>query len=200
MNFMTNQRGQSLIELLIAMAIFVLVSSAVLFVILDVYLTDRAARERTRAVFLAKEGMEAARSIRDNNWDDLTQGDHGLAIMGNRWVFLGSQEDLSAILRQGTRKVTVEEIDTDRKKITSQVSWQLTDVRPQQVLLVTFLTNWAKVAPSETCSSYCQSLGYSDGICRQNQLRCLMNGETYEPGGDQYCTGGPSEDTCCCAP
>lgn len=51
-----------------------------------------------------------------------------------------------------------------------------------------------------TCSDYCQGEGYSSGICRQDAAVCTANGETHESGGDQYCTGGPSEDTCCCAP
>lgn len=51
-----------------------------------------------------------------------------------------------------------------------------------------------------TCFDYCQSLGYSSGICRRSRNWCLLYGETYESGGDQYCTGGPSADTCCCSP
>ncbi len=49
-----------------------------------------------------------------------------------------------------------------------------------------------------TCNSYCQLEGYRGGICRNHWRACLFNGETHESGGDQYCTGGPSADTCCC--
>ena len=197
---MKDQSGQSLVELLIAMAVFVLVVSAVTFIILDVYLADRVAQERTRATFLAKEGMEATRSIRDNNWDDLTNGDHGLAIIGDNWTFQGSQEDVSSQLKEGIRKITVGEIDADRKKITSQVTWELTEARQQGVTIITYLTNWAKSTVLMTCSSYCQSIGYAGGTCRRNPNRCLRQGEIHEPGGDGYCTGGSQDNTCCCAP
>lgn len=51
-----------------------------------------------------------------------------------------------------------------------------------------------------TCSQYCQGLSYSGGTCRQNAAKCGQSGETYESGGNTYCTGGANADTCCCAP
>ena len=50
-----------------------------------------------------------------------------------------------------------------------------------------------------TCDQYCQGQGYSTGTCRANAQQCTKNSETYEPGGDTYCTGGGSS-ACCCAP
>ncbi len=191
--------GQSLVELMIAMGVFVLAVTAISWLILDVYLADRAGRERMEATFLSKEGMEAAKSIRDNNWDNLTNSSHGLAIYGGNWIFQDIEEDVSDQLREGKRKITVEEISSDRKKVTSQVTWKLTEARSQEVVLTTYLTNWAEFIPFD-CASYCQSIGYSDGICRARPARCSANGETYESGGDEYCTGGPQQDTCCCAP
>lgn len=52
-----------------------------------------------------------------------------------------------------------------------------------------------------TCSSYCIGLGgYSGGNCRANSTQCSNNGETYQSGGNPYCTGGGGSDTCCCVP
>lgn len=51
-----------------------------------------------------------------------------------------------------------------------------------------------------TCAQYCQGLTYSNGTCRANSNQCTVNGETYESGGDIYCTGGFSADSCCCNP
>jgi len=56
-------------------------------------------------------------------------------------------------------------------------------------------------SPITTCNEYCINLTtYSGGTCRQNTNQCNNNNETYESGGDTYCAGGPSADTCCCAP
>ena len=49
-----------------------------------------------------------------------------------------------------------------------------------------------------TCAGYCHSLGYTNGACRANAQQCTNNGEVNEVGGNQYCNGGPSADTCCC--
>jgi len=55
--------------------------------------------------------------------------------------------------------------------------------------------------PSNTCPDYCTALpSYTAGACRANPSACTGLGETHESGGDTYCTGGPSADTCCCAP
>ncbi|MBI2049775.1 hypothetical protein HYT32_02640, partial [Candidatus Roizmanbacteria bacterium] len=52
-----------------------------------------------------------------------------------------------------------------------------------------------------TCSSYCASLGgYTGGTCRDHWTSCSANGQVYQSGGNQFCTGGASADTCCCTP
>lgn len=174
------QKGQSLIELMIAMGVFVLVVSAISWLIIDSYLSDRAGRERMVATFLAKEGMEAARSIRDNSWDDLSAGNHGLAISGNNWIFQGSQEDVSNRLREGTRKIIVEEINPDRKKVTSQITWKLTEARSQNVSLISYLTNWGQAAPAD-CKTLCQWEGYDKGKCKKpDKCKGLNLGEVGE--------------------
>lgn len=141
---MNYESGQSLVELLVAIAIFVIVVSTLLFLVLDSYVAGRLASEITQANFLAEEGLEAARSIRDNDWVDLINGDHGLMIFGGNWQFSGGSEVIDG---KFTRVVRVEEINSDRKKVTSQITWQFTETRVQEVKLITYLTNWAKSMP-----------------------------------------------------
>lgn len=159
------EKGQLLIELLVAMGIFAITVSVVLFLILDGYLADRIGRENTIATFLAKEGIVAAQTIRDNDWDDLTLGEHGLKISSGTWIFYGTGDDLSEYLREGERKIIVERIDDDRRKVTSKVSWKLTNLRPREVSLVSYLTNWQKKGPYGECSGTatpCSAFGDSE--------------------------------------
>ncbi|MBD3208668.1 MAG: hypothetical protein GF370_04430 [Candidatus Nealsonbacteria bacterium] len=196
---MKRESGQSLIELLIAMGLFALWISSITFLFLNARLSDRLAIERAAAVFLAREGMEAVRSVRDSSWEEVTTGEHGLSVIGNNWTLQGSQEETGDVLPGGTRKIIVEEINADRKKITSQVNWELTDGRPQEIRLVTYLTNWKKVVSGpQTCFEYCQSLDYSGGACRSSSFWCFIYGETHESEGDQFCPGSWEQDTCCC--
>ena len=150
-------KGQTLIELLIAIAIFVVGVTGLTYFILDSYASGRLAEEIVVANFLAEEGLEAARSIRDNDWSALNVGEHGLVISGNNWIFSGTEENVSDLLGKGTRKIIIEELspaDPDRKKITSRISWEFTPARLQNVQLVTYFTNFAKTAP------YIQQLHY----------------------------------------
>ncbi|GAI31697.1 unnamed protein product, partial [marine sediment metagenome] len=83
----------------------------------------------------------------------LTSEDHGLVISGNNWIFQGAQEDISDQLREGVRKIAIEDINSDTKKVISQVAWQFTEDRFQQIELITYLTNWQKIVflCQETC-------------------------------------------------
>lgn len=136
--------GQLLTEILIAIGIFALISATIIFLVIDAYLTNRTAKEKTIAVFLAKEGIEAVRSIRENSWQDLLSGQHGLAISENHWIFQGTEDDLSQYFKEGKRRIIIEDIGPDEKKITSRVNWKISENRTQEVVLVTYLTNWQK--------------------------------------------------------
>lgn len=190
---MTNQKGQSLIELLVALGIFVIIIGVLAFFILDSYLSGQLANEMTKAIFLAEEGLEAVRSIKNNSFADLLAGENGLAISGNNWIFQGSKEDLSSLLNEGERVITIEDIDSDRKKITSQISWQSGRGAPQEVKLITYLTNWQKVTEEETCQLLCLEQGYSAGSCQKaDKCQGLNLGEV---GG---CLPPPPTTICCC--
>jgi len=52
--------------------------------------------------------------------------------------------------------------------------------------------------PPPSCETVCIGLGYSSSSCYSNTRSCQTSGGTPENTGDQYCTGGPSADTCCC--
>jgi len=140
-------KGQSLIELIIAIGIFVFVISALVFLVLDSYISGRLAAEITKADFLAQEGLEAARSIRDNNWSDLTSGAHGLVISEGHWIFQGASEDISDQLNNGSRIIEID-MDQNRKKVTSRVNWQFSQ-RTEEVSLVSYLTNWQIISQVE---------------------------------------------------
>lgn len=168
------QKGQTIIELLVAMGIFILLISVVTFLILDSYVSDRAARERTQATFLAEEGLEQARSTRDNDW-------------------LGLVSVVSETIDKFTRTITVEDIDSERKKVVSQVSWQLTEARSQEVSLITYLTNWQASILALDCSTICQNNDFSKGRCLTT--RACRKGTPFGGLGEYQCS---AKKLCCC--
>jgi len=186
------QSGFSLIEIIIASGVFVLIVGSFLGVLIYFNKSAVSVGDKTRAIFLAEEGLEAARNIRDGDFSNLIDGTYGLVVSGNQWGFSGTA-DVTDIF---TRQVSVLTVDANTKQITSQVSWD-----NSAVSLITYLTNWQIVVETvNSCPTACQVLDYTDGTCRQNEQRCTREGETYEASGNQYCTEGPQADTCCCAP
>lgn len=175
MNPISHEKGQSLIELLLAIGIFIIMITSLSFLIIDNYLSGRLSNEITQANFLTEEGMEATRSIRDNSWDNLVPGSHGLAISGGHWVFQGTQDDISSQLKGGTRVITVEDIYTDRKQITSKVNWQFSAGNFQEVQLITYLTNWQRLSYPSDCIGtpvLCEEFDEEETTCF-NQEGCV---------------------------
>ncbi len=199
------QLGFSLVEVLLAVSVFGLIVTALVGGLVYGEQSTAIAGMRARAAMLADEGLEAARNIRDANFSNLTGGTFGLTTTGNQWNLSGSSDTTDVF----TRTITISTVDSNRKQVTSSVSWQQNPQRTGLVQAVTYLTNWRASAgggaPPSSCVAYCQTLpGYSTGTCRQNTQQCTNNGETYESGGDSMCItnfpGDPSHDTCCCAP
>lgn len=164
-------KGQSLIELILVIGIFVTVVAGLVFFVFDSFFTSRLSYDLIKADFLAEEGIEAARSIRDNSFLSLTAGNHGLAISSSHWVFQGSEEDISSQLDNGRRIILVENIDSSRKKITSTVAWDFTSSRPEEIKLISYLTDWQKL--SAYCTGTCTPCASftAQGQC-QGQMGC----------------------------
>ena len=178
------EKGQLLIELVVALGIFIVGISVFAFLIFDSYLAGRLSLEITQANFLTEEGLEAARSIRDNKGENLVNGNHGLRICGGNWHFFGTSETIDG---KFTRIIQVEELDLNRKKITSRTNWQFTADRPQEVKLVTHLTNWAKTTSNWTLPSFVGSFntpGASDGNDLFLSGNILYLVTTNNPGAD----------------
>lgn len=196
--------GFSLVEVLLSVTILGLIVTALVGAFIFGRESTAISGQRARAIFLAEEGLEAARNIRDAGFGNLTTGTHGLAISGSQWNFSGSSDTTDIY----TRQTTIASAGSNRQQVTTTVTWQQNPQRTGQVQVVTYLTNWKASsgggAPPSSCASYCQSVGYSTGTCRENTVQCTINSETYESLGDSICVAGfpgdPSQDTCCCLP
>lgn len=193
-----NSKGFSTIETLLSSAILILIVTAFMGAYIYGNESTTLAGQRERAAFLAEEGLEASRNIRDENFSNLVNGTSGLVISGNQWTFSGSSDTTDSFY---TRQITISTAGTDRKQVVSTVTWQQNNQRTGSVSLTSYLTNWRNTTSIPSCTIYCQTVGsYTLGTCRENSQQCTNNSETYESGGDSLCTGGVNADTCCCKP
>ncbi|MDP2656078.1 MAG: prepilin-type N-terminal cleavage/methylation domain-containing protein [bacterium] len=195
-------RGFSLVEVILASAVFVLLVTALVGAYLYGQEATALAGSRARATMLAEEGLEAVRNIRDSTFNSLTDGTYGLSVTSNQWIMSGT-EDVSGIF---TRQITISTVDADRKAVVSAVTWPQNDQRTGSVVLTTRLTNWLSGggSPPASCSDYALGQGYSGATCRQNTAQCTNHSEIHLSGGDAICAsshpGDSSQDTCCATP
>lgn len=136
---MDTQRGFSIVEALLSVALFSLIASA--FIGATVYGEESAqiSGQRSRALLLAQEGIEAMRNIRDHSFADLVDGSYGLYISNHEWILSGSSDTTNGFVRQVT---IADGADANRKQITVHVTWQQTQQRSGSVSLATELANW----------------------------------------------------------
>jgi len=130
--------GFSLIEVLLTVAIFSMFVVALIGVLSIGEESSSLGGKRIQAVFLAEEGLEAVRNIRDENFANLVDGPYGLVKAGNQWNF-SALPDVNDIF---TRTVNISTVDADTKLVISTVDWPQNLQRNGSVVLTTYLTNW----------------------------------------------------------
>ena len=81
--------AMSLVELIIAMAIFALIVLGLTGMVVGGYTALDRSGEQTEASALAQEGIEAVRSIKNRAWNNLSYSTSGVQIVGGQWTFTG---------------------------------------------------------------------------------------------------------------
>lgn len=218
----SSQAGLSIIEIIVAVSLLVMIAAGAVVAVLGSFSSTRLAKEELRATLLAEEGIEAVQSIRNRDWNLVVTGTHGLDKSGGSWSLSGNSDTDSS--GTYTRSVLITEVernddgdivqssgmvDPNTKLVTVSVQWDFTPGRQNTAELAQYLTHWQEglgagqadtgSGSATSCAEYCQTQAYSGGSCRQNSNQCSNNGETYELGGDQFCSVG-GNNVCCCTP
>ncbi len=151
-SLLPTQRGATILEVIFAIAIFGVLAAGILGMVWTPLTSAGSASERAQAMLLAKEGVEAAESIRSEGWLGLTNGQHGVAVVADKWAFSGTSDETDIF----TRVVTVEDVERDgvgdivasggtvdprTKRIVSLVSWPSLYGGIKTVEYVAHLTN-----------------------------------------------------------
>lgn len=163
----------SVVEVLLALALFSLVVMAITGALIYGRESAQTSGMRARATFLAEEGLEATRNIRDENFTTnlaSADGNHGLAKT-TQWAFSGSSDTTESFF---TRIVNVAPIDADTKSITSTVTWQENVQRAGSVVLNTYLTYWQRVVAANWANPTQESLVNMTGT--GNKLKVKVQG------------------------
>lgn len=158
MVFSRLRAGQSLIEVLVAIAILALMATGSFGLVGTTVSESGIAVQQANARNLAEEGLEAVRQIRNADFSSLVAGTYGLVLTGSTWTLSGSSDVTDSAF---TRTVTITQIDENQRDIRVAVTWT---ARPGRVLTYTESTrfaNWVN-APIPTASN-CKSIGAATG-------------------------------------
>ena len=136
-------QGFSPIEVLLASTLFGVIVTAMIGALIYGQLANTDSGDRTRAVMIADEGVQVARSIRNPNYTNLVDGTFGLAQVAGKWTLSGTS-DTSGIYTRQTRIVTS---TANSKLITSTVSWTQNG-SAKSVSVKSILSNWAAATKS----------------------------------------------------
>lgn len=145
-----NNSGFSLVEIILASGVLAALSLIFLGILTYGQQSTIRAAQRDKAIFLAQEGLEAARSIRDQSFTSLTVGDFGLGV-SNQWGLVG-QNDVVDIF---TRTISVVEINSQTKKVTSKVAWKQSGSNLINVSFSTLFTDWRTATSTGTSTEFC---------------------------------------------
>ncbi|OGH58927.1 MAG: hypothetical protein A2725_04235 [Candidatus Magasanikbacteria bacterium RIFCSPHIGHO2_01_FULL_33_34] len=153
---MLNKQGQSILEVILAMAIFSLIAAAMVVMVTGSFTALNQGGEHTEAEALAQEAIEAIRSIRDGAWNELVYTTSSISISGNEWIFDG--EGLTQTIGKYTRTISFVDVcrdvsdnitdcpgsytDVQTKKVVVTVTWNTSQNVENIVQQITYLTNW----------------------------------------------------------
>lgn len=136
-------KGFSLVELLVAISIFLVFVVALSGLAVDFKKQVKNSANRERAVSVAEEALEASRNIRDKSFTDLADGTHGLVVSAGEWQYSGLSDSVDIF----NRSVVISSIDANTKKIDVTVTWSDQILANNSVTLSSYLTDWRKYIP-----------------------------------------------------
>lgn len=141
----TKSRGFSIVEILIASAIFLLTTTIFISSLISAKFGFDYSTRENRAVLLAEEGLEAVRNIKDAGFENLIDGTYGISNSGS--VFdLSDSPDISDIF---TRSLTISTIAENQKRVDAFVSWADKISSSNSVTMSTYFTNWKAIQSTE---------------------------------------------------
>lgn len=135
----TLENGQSLMEILFAVTIFTIGIVTIGYLSIDAQRSLGKSLQFTQAQLLASEGIEVTKILRDNNFEYLTEGTHGLILEDGIWSLFGTEDSIPPGF---TRSIMINDVTSGIKEIVSTVTWTDSSQVPRDVSYNAYITDW----------------------------------------------------------
>lgn len=146
-----SRRGQSVVEVLVAITLLALLSTSGFYLLSTAFSESTIAQERVKAEDLLTEGLEAARQIRNQDFTQLSAGTYGLTRTGADWSLSATPDTTDSLF---TRSLVVTQVDDDQVDVMVTISWTPRAGRSQTISASTRLTTWAAAPPPAASNCY----------------------------------------------
>jgi type II secretory pathway pseudopilin PulG len=141
-NIKNSSSGFGLLEAILAISLLSLVASVFAGALIYGQQSAFSAGNFSRAIFVAQEGLEAVRNIRDEDFSNLEDGIRGLAIQDGVWRLTNDPDTVDIF----SREIEISTIDANTKKVVATVSWTGM-FQPSQTTLTTYFINQQTPTP-----------------------------------------------------
>ena len=153
------QSGQSLAEIVIALALVAVFLSVVGVSLLFGLESAGRGRDYLQAQMLAREGVEAARSVYYEDWDNPNYNQSAIVVSDNAWTLSGEgtseqigkfsrQINFNSLYRASSTNEIVESSDPDAyldalsKKISVNITWERSNGQNSIYTLESIISDW----------------------------------------------------------
>jgi hypothetical protein len=181
-NISRKEDGQTVVEVLVAVAIFAALSTSAVFLILGSFESVRYGGDAEVASAFAQEGIDAARSVINQGWGELpVGGPYGLSSATGYWQISGSGDaegkfsravTVGQVYRDGSGNIApAGTLDPRTKKIVAQVTWETVAGRSNLLNLISYFSLWASRAWTETTT-----VDFADGTFSSTQAGAVGDG------------------------
>ena len=150
MALLRNNRGETLVEILVAIGIFAVAGSTAIMMVFSAFRGGRVGGQSTQAAAVLREGVEAVRTMGTAAFNAVETGTYGLSDAGGTWELSGTS-DTDGVF---TRTVTIEDtqrdasgdigsgtVDPYTRTVTVAVNWNRDGI-PHALSQTTYLTAW----------------------------------------------------------
>lgn len=207
------EKGQLVLEVMIATTIFSLVGFTMIQLILFSFIGIRRGINQVKAQALSQEGIEAVRAVKNRDWDSLVAANYIAEDSAGEWVLSSGSEDqignftrtisISDVYRDNNYNISESgSLDEYTKLVEVETEWETENGNLNSVKRTEYFTNWwfPQYDGYFSVSEFCESFGsYLSGSCHQNEQQCINDGGIHQSEGDAiYCLGGSDSDTACC--
>lgn len=155
--------GFSVFEVILAVALFVIFAAGAVVLGITALRSNRLSAEETVAAHFASEGIESVRSIKKQNFANLTRtGSTGVVVTGGTWSLSGVSNTLyhnssdnyvrtiaiSDVYRDAGGNIVTSggTLDTNTVKVVSTVSWKPASGYNKTIDLTDYFSNWEVIA------------------------------------------------------